>query len=164
MNERLQRWVTLPLAGRITSLAGMSLLLLALAWLTLLHPQQQARELQARQQEAIAQQIVQRQQQLAARPTIEALEREIAHLQQPAIETEQRQTLENLITSRGTQLESWLPGNQPQQLQLRLNWPQFLPLFGEMALARVSVPLRFELRAEQEALSTVLWLESDDAE
>jgi pilus assembly protein HofO len=142
----------------------MSFMLLTLAWFLLLHPQQQRLDLQMQQQEETGLQLQQRQKQLAARPAIEALEIEIAQLLRRGSESVERQTLENLVTARGTQLENWQPGGQPQQLHLRVQWPQFLPLFGELALARLSVPERFELSAEQGALKTLLWLEDENAE
>lgn len=164
MNEALLRWLALSLAKRLTCLMMTALLLLTLAWLLLLRPQQQRLNVQSQQQAEIGLQLQQRQQQLAARPSIQALEKEIAQLVRPASQSAPQQTLENLITARGTQLENWQPGSQPPQLQLRLDWPQFLPLFAELAVARLSVPLRFELSAEQGALNTLLWLEDEDAE
>lgn len=164
MNDALQRWIALAPMWRMACLLGMSLLLLILAWWVLLRPQQQVRASQLHQQAAMSQQVMQRQQLLAARPAINVLELEIARLQQPVVEVAEQATLEALITARGDQLESWLPDNQPQQLQLRLGWMQFVPLFSELALTRLPVPQRFELKEEQGALHTQLWLEGDDAE
>ncbi|ORM67806.1 hypothetical protein [Pantoea rwandensis] len=164
MNESLLHWLALSLSKRIACLMMMSFVLLTLAWFALLYPQQQRLDSQTQEQEDVGLQLQQRQHQLAVRPSIEALEIEIARLLQPASENAERQTLENVVTARGTQLENWQPGSQPQQLQLRVQWSQFLPLFGELALARLSVPDRFELSAEQGALKTLLWLEDGDAE
>ncbi|MDF7648453.1 hypothetical protein F3J38_24295 [Pantoea sp. Acro-805] len=164
MNEALLRWLALSLPKRIACLMMMSFLLLTLAWFALLRPQQQRLDLQKQEQEDMEQQLQHRQNQLVARPSIETLEIEIAQLLRPASESTMRHTLENLVTARGTQLENWQPGSQPQQLQLRVHWPQFLPLFGELALAHLSVPERFELSAEQGVLKTMLWLEDEDAE
>ncbi len=164
MNDALQRWLALALMWRIVCLLGMSLMLLMLAWWVLLRPQQQVRASQLRQQAALTQQVMQRQQQLAARPAINALEQEITRLQLPASAVTEHVTLEALITARGDQLESWLPDNQPQQLQLHLSWTQFVPLFSELSLTHLPVPQRFELKAEQGALNTQLWLEDGDAE
>ena len=133
-------------------------------WCARLRPQKRRLDLQKQEQEDIEQQLRQRQSQLAARPSGQALEIQIAQLLRPASESTVRHTLENLVTARGTQLENWQPGSQPQQLQLRVDWPQFLPLFGELALAHLSVPERFELSAEQGVLKTLLWLEDEDAE
>ncbi|AIR84638.1 MULTISPECIES: hypothetical protein [Erwiniaceae] len=163
MNDALQRWLALALMWRIACLLGMSLLLMLLAWWVLLRPQQQVHAAQLRQQAVMSQQVMQRQQLLAARPAINLLEQEIARLQQPISGVTEQVTLEALITERGEQLESWLPDNQPQQLQLRLGWTQFVPLFSELSLTRLPVPQRFELKEEQGSLNTQLWLEDGDA-
>lgn len=163
MNDALQRWLALALVWRIACLLGMSLLLMLMAWWILLRPQQQVHAAQLRQQAVMSQQVMQRQQLLAARPDLNVLEQEIARLQQPMRGVTEQVTLEALITERGDQLESWLPDNQPQQLQLRLGWAQFVPLFSELSLTRLPVPQRFELKEEQGALNTQLWLEDGDA-
>lgn len=163
MNEALLRWLALSLAKRMACLIVASALLLALAWWVLLRPLQQRHDVLVRQQDDMTQQVQLRQQQLAARPSIIRLQSEIAVLLQPAMENVARQTVENLVAARGTQLESWQPVSQPQQLHLRLDWPQFLPLFDELAQAHVSVPQRFELRTEKGALITQMWLEDENA-
>lgn len=171
MNDLLQSWMRLPLRWRLSGLLGLSLLLLLLAWLLLLRPQQQrlastAQQLAqlAQQLAQLAQQIQQRQQQLLAQPTAGVLESEIAALQQPALGSVPPLTLEAILAGQGDHLESWQPDSQPQQLQLRLHWDQFLPLLSALASTRLAVPQRFELRAEQGLLNTQLWLEHDDAE
>ncbi|WP_455846369.1 HofO family protein [Pantoea agglomerans] len=164
MNELLQRWLMLILPLRLLWLMMLSLLLFALMWFLLLRPQQQMREAQERQLEQMRQQQQQRLQQLASRPTIDALQSEISLLQQPTNGEGNQQTLERIVAARGNQLEAWHPDSQPQQLQLRLIWPQFLPLFSELAITRLPVPQRFQLQAEQGVLNTQFWLESDDAE
>lgn len=164
MNEALLRWLALSLAIRMACLVMMSALLLALSWWVLLRPLQHQHDVLVRKQDDMTQQVHLRQQQLAARPPINTLESEIALLLQPARANVVRQTLENLVAARGTQLESWQPSSQPQQLHLRLDWPQFLPLFDELAQAHVSVPQRFELRTEKGTLITQIWLEDDNAD
>lgn len=164
MNDLLQSWMRLPLRWRLSGLLGLSLLLLLLAWLLLLRPQQQRLASTAQQLAQLAQQIQQRQQQLLAQPTAGVLESEIAALQQPALGSIPPLTLEAILAGQGDHLESWQPDSQPQQLQLRLHWDQFLPLLSALASTRLAVPQRFELRAEQGLLNTQLWLEHDDAE
>ncbi|HBZ15171.1 hypothetical protein ACIP6T_21910 [Pantoea sp. NPDC088449] len=164
MNDLLQRWLTLTLPWRIAGAMLPSLLLFALAWLVLLRPQQLMREAQERKIEQMEQQQQQRQQKLTSLPSIAALEAEIVALQQPVTGSEAPQTLEKIVAARGKQLEAWQPDSQPQQLQLRLIWPQFLPLFSELASTSLPVPQRFQLQAEQGVLNTQFWLESDDAE
>lgn len=164
MNDLLQSWMRLPLRWRLSGLLGLSLLLLLLAWLLLLRPQQQRLASTAQQLAQLAQQIQQRQQQLLAQPTAGVLESEIAALQQPALGSVPPLTLEAILAGQGDHLESWQPDSQPQQLQLRLHWDQFLPLLSALASTRLAVPQRFELRAEQGLLNTQLWLEHDDAE
>lgn len=164
MNDLLQSWMSLPLRWRLSGLLGLSLLLLLLAWLLLLRPQQQRLASTAQQLAQLAQQIQQRQQQLLAQPTASVLESEIAALQQPALGSVPPLTLEAILAGQGDHLESWQPDSQPQQLQLRLHWDQFLPLLSALASTRLAVPQRFELRAEQGLLNTQLWLEHDDAE
>ena len=164
MNELLQRWLMLTLPLRMLWLLMLSLGLFALTWIVLLRPQQQMREAQARQLEQMRQQQQQRLQQLASLPAIDVLQSEISQLQQPTKDAGTQQTLERIVAARGSQLEAWHPDSQPQQLQLRLAWPQFLPLFSELASTRLAVPQRFQLQAEQGVLNTQLWLESDDAE
>lgn len=169
MNELIQRWLQLSLTWRMLSLLLLALLLLALAWLLLLRPQQQrfsALQQQlsqlAQQHQQRRQQHQQRRQQLDARPAIERLQAEIATLQPLAAAASV--SLEQLVAARGSQLEAWHPDSQPQQLALRLSWPQFLPLFSGLAATALAVPQRFQLQAEQGVLRTELWLESDDAE
>lgn len=164
MNELLQRWLMLTLPLRMVWLLMLSLLLFALTWIVLLRPQQQMHEAQVRQLEQMRQQQQQRLKQLASLPAIDALQIEISQLQQPTKDAGNQQTLERIVAARGSQLEAWHPDSQPQQLQLRLIWPQFLPLFSELANTRLPVPQRFQLHAEQGVLNTQLWLESDDAE
>lgn len=164
MSDLLQRWLMLTLPLRMAWLMMMSMLLLVLAWLMLLRPQQQILDIQQRQLAQMHNQQTQRQQKLDSLPAIDALNSEIALLQQPVNIAEVQPTLEMIVAARGTQLEAWQPDSQPQQLQLRLQWPQFLPLFSELASTTLSVPQRFQLQAEQGVLNTQLWLESDDAE
>lgn len=164
MNDLLQRWLMLTLPLRIVALLLLSLLLFALMWWVVLRPQQQMHEAQQQQLGKMRQQQQQRLQQLALFPAIELLQDEIATLQQPEPDVAAQQTLETIVAARGSQLEAWHPDSQPQQLQLRLIWPQFLPLFSELATTRLAVPQRFQLQAEQGVLNTQLWLESDDAE
>lgn len=164
MNDLLQRWLMLILPLRIAWLVLLSLMILILAWLLMIRPQQQVHASQQRQLEQMWQQQQQRQQKLATLPAMDVLQTEIALLQQPASGDEAGQTLESIVAARGAQLEAWHPDSQPQQLQLRLLWPQFLPLFSELASTTLPVPQRFELQAEQGVLNTQLWLESEDAE
>lgn len=164
MNDLLQRWLMLTLPLRMAWLLMLSLLLFVLVWLALLRPQQQMREAQDRQLNQQRQQQQQRQQKLASLPAIDALQIEIAMLQQPATDVGVLQTLETIVAARGKQLEAWHPDSQPQQLQLRLIWSQFLPLFSELASTALPVPQRFQLQADQGVLNTQLWLESEDAE
>ena len=164
MNELFQRWLMLTLLRRIAWLGAMSLACGVLTWLLLLRPQQQVQTAQQRQLEQLTQQQHQRQQQLAAQPSVALLHNEIAALQQPEITSTRQQTLETIVAARGNQLEAWHPDNQPPQLQLRLDWMQFLPLFSELAYTTLAVPQRFELHAEQGTLNAQLWLESDDAQ
>lgn len=164
MSDLLQRWLMLTLPLRMAWLMMMSMLLLVLAWLMLLRPQQQILDIQQRQLAQMNNQQTQRQQKLDSLPAIDALNSEIALLQQPVNIVEVQPTLEMIVAARGTQLEAWQPDSQPQQLQLRLQWPQFLPLFSELASTTLPVPQRFQLQAEQGVLNTQLWLESDDAE
>ncbi len=164
MNELLQRWLMLTLLWRMAWLCALSLALSMLVWLLLLRPNQQMQAAQYRQLEQMQQQQHQRQQQLAAQPTIASLQSEIAALQPPIVAADEKQTLEAIVAARGNQLEAWHPDNQPQQLQLKLEWVQFLPLFSELAHTTLAVPQRFQLQAEQGALHTQLWLEDEDEE
>jgi pilus assembly protein HofO len=164
MNELLLRWLMLTLPLRMVWLLMLSLLLFALTWIVLLRPQQQMNDTQERQLEQMQQQQQQRLQQLAALPAMRDLQSEISALQQSLLDAGFQQTLERIVAARGSQLEAWQPDIQPQQLQLRLIWSQFLPLFSELATTSLPVPQRFQLQAEQGVLQTQLWLESEDAE
>ena len=103
MNELIQRWLQLALTWRIASLQLLALLL-GLAWLLLLRPQQQQFSTLQQQLSQLAQQHQQRQQQLDARPAIEQLRAEIATLQPAA--TAASVSLEQLVAARGNQLEA----------------------------------------------------------
>jgi len=164
MNELFQRWLMLTLMRRLAWLCLLYLACGVLAWWLLLRPQQLAQAVQLRQLEQLRQQQHQRQQQLAAQPAPAALQSEIAVLQQPEMKAQEPRALESIVAARGNQLEAWHPDNQPQQLQLRLNWTQFLPLFSELANTELAVPQRFQLQAEQGVLNAQLWLEGDDAQ
>lgn len=164
MNELFQRWLMLRLLWRMVWLCALSLTLGMLAFLLLLRPQHQAQVAQMQQLEQLSRQQHLRQQQIAALPAIATLESEIAALQPPQKKAAMKQTLEAIVAARGKQLEAWHPDNQPQQLQLRLDWMQFLPLFNELAHTTLAVPQRFQLQAEQGTLNAQLWLEGDDAE
>lgn len=165
MNEVLQRGLTLSLPWRVLGFLGLSLLLIALAWLVLLRPQQRVCALQAQQLEQRSQQVQLRQQQLAAQPAIGVLQNDITRLQQTDdVADVPSQPFENLVSARGKLLMSWQPDSQPPLLQLRLGWSQFLPLFSELASTHLAVPQRFELWADQGVINTQLWLEGDDAE
>jgi len=164
MNELLLRWLMLTLPLRMVWLLMLSLQLFALTWIVLLRPQQQMNDTQERQLEQMQQQQQQRLQQLAALPAMRDLQSEISALQQSLLDAGFQQTLERIVAARGSQLEAWQPDSQPQQLQLRLIWSQFLPLFSELATTSLPVPQRFQLQVEQGVLQTQLWLESEDAE
>jgi pilus assembly protein HofO len=164
VNEALQRWMHLALPLRVALLLGLALLVLALAWLVVLLPQQQANARQEHQLRQQAQLEKQRQQQLASRPSIAGLLSEINALQQPTASPQPRLLLESLLAERGAQLDAWQPESQPQHIVLKLNWQQFTPLFAELAHTALPVPERFQLQAEQGTLMTQLWLENRDEE
>ncbi|QDY43298.1 HofO family protein [Candidatus Pantoea soli] len=163
MSDALQRWLALPPWWRISTLAGIAMLILLLAWWGLLRPQQQVRQTQQRLLTEKRQQQHSYQKQLASRPSIATLRAEIDRLEQSALPARARQSLEQLVAARGHLLESWQPDSQPPQLALQLSWPEFVPLFAALAETALPVPQRFQLESRAGRLSAQLWLEADDA-
>ncbi|MCE0492175.1 hypothetical protein LU196_19250 [Pantoea sp. Mb-10] len=164
MTNVLARWLGWTLAQRLVSLGAGVLLLIALAWLALLQPQQRTYQ---RQVEQLAQrrfELTAQTRQLQAQASIETLTRDVAALQRAQTEAVPARALESLVSTRGRQLERWLPESQPQLWQLSLNWQQFLPLFSELTETTLAVPQRFELTSVRDGLDATLWLEGDHAE
>lgn len=165
MNDAITRWLQLPLALRIGSLAASMLLLLLPGWLLLLRPQQLAQ--QQLQQDLAALRSAARQYQL-----------QLNQLPEPAALLERRQraeaqlaaqpeggSVETLLAERGEQLASWQPDAEPKQLSLHLNWDEFQPLFAHLQrLQPTPLPARFLLQADKDRLSAQLWLEIGDEE
>ena len=162
MNELMWRYVLWPFAWR----AGCSVLVVAtmllLLWLLQLRPQHQAL---AQQRTALAELTVQqRQLQQALHPSIDSLATEIAKLQARQRESATTSSLEQLVNTRGAQLQNWQPQAQPSELVLQLEWREFMPLFSELAGTAQPVPQRFSLRSGARLLTAELWLEQSDAE
>ncbi|WP_343464260.1 hypothetical protein [Pantoea sp.] len=164
MNNLFARWLGWRLAQRLASLIAMVMLLMALAWLTLLQPQQQAYQIQIEQLTQRNLALAAQRQQLQAQDSVETLRHDVAALQRAQTEAVPARSLESLVSIRGSQLERWLPESQPQLWQLSLDWLQFLPLFSELTETTLAVPQRFELSALRDGLDATLWLEGDRAD
>lgn len=164
MNNVFARWLGWTLAQRLASLIAMVMMLMALAWLTLLHPQQQAYQIQIEQLAQRNLTLAAQRQQLQAQDSVETLRHDVATLQRAQTEAAPARSLESLVSIRGSQLERWLPESQPQLWQLSLDWLQFLPLFSELTETTLAVPQRFELSALRDGLDATLWLEGDRAD
>lgn len=157
MNSLLERGLYLPLSVQVAAIAVCGSLLALAVWLLLLLPRTQ--ELHALQRQLAL--LEQRHQQQQVQQS--ALAAKI-HQQQLELATPvQERAVPDLLVTRGEQLEAWLPESAPPVLTLRLTWPQFQPLFAELAQASVSFPTRFVLEAGAELLRVQLWLEDGDA-
>ena len=84
-------------------------------------------------------------------------------LQMPQRGSAASASLEQLVNTRGAQLQNWQPQAQPSELVLQLAWREFMPLFGELAGTAQPIP-RFSLRSGARLLTAELWLEQSDAE
>lgn len=85
-------------------------------------------------------------------------------LQMPQRGSAASASLEQLVNTRGAQLQNWQPQAQPSELVLQLEWREFMPLFSELAGTAQPVPQRFSLRSGARLLTAELWLEQSDAE
>ncbi|NIE72529.1 hypothetical protein F3J39_16850 [Pantoea sp. Acro-807] len=102
--------------------------------------------------------------QQALQPSVATLSLEIAMLQMPQRGSAASASLEQLVNTRGAQLQNWQPQAQPSELVLQLEWREFMPLFSELAGTAQPVPQRFSLRSGARLLTAELWLEQSDAE
>lgn len=162
MSELMWRYTLWPFAWRAGCSALVAAAVLLLLWLLLLHPQQQALVQQRTALTALTAQQSQLQQALL--PSVATLTQEIAMLQVPQRGSAASASLEQLVNTRGAQLQNWQPQAQPSELVLQLEWREFMPLFSELAGTAQPVPQRFSLRSGARLLTAELWLEQSDAE
>lgn len=162
MNELMWRYALWPFAWRAGCSALVAAAVLLLLWLLLLRPQQQALAQQKTALTALTAQQSQLQQ--ALQPSVATLTQEIAMLQVPQRGSAASASLEQLVNTRGAQLQNWQPQSQPSELVLQLEWREFMPLFSELAGTAQPVPQRFSLRSGTRLLTAELWLEQSDAE
>jgi len=162
MNELMWRYALWPFAWRAGCSALVAAAVLLLLWLLLLRPQQQALAQQRTALTALTAQQSQLQQ--ALHPSVATLTQEIAMLQMPQRGRAASASLEQLVNTRGAQLQNWQPQAQPSELVLQLEWREFMPLFSELAGTAQPVPQRFSLRSGARLLTAELWLEQSDAE
>jgi pilus assembly protein HofO len=161
MNELMWRYALWPFAWRAGCSTLVAAAVLLLLWL-LLQPQQQAL---AQQRTALTALSAQQSQLLQAlQPSVATLTQEIAMLQMPQRGSAASASLEQLVNTRGAQLQNWQPQAQPSELVLQLEWREFMPLFSELAGTAQPVPQRFSLRSGARLLTAELWLEQSDAE
>jgi len=142
MNELMWRYALWPFAWRAGCSTLVAAAVLLLLWLLLLQPQLQQ----------------------ALQPSVATLTQEIAMLQMPQRGSAASASLEQLVNTRGAQLQNWQPQAQPSELVLQLEWREFMPLFSELAGTAQPVPQRFSLRSGARLLTAELWLEQSDAE
>lgn len=162
MSELMWRYMLWPFAWRAGCSALVAAAVLLLLWLLLLRPQQQALAQQRTALTALTAQQSQLQQALL--PSVATLTQEIAMLQVPQRGSATSASLEQLVNTRGAQLQNWQPQAQPSELVLQLEWREFMPLFSELAGTAQPVPQRFSLRSGARLLTAELWLEQSDAE
>ncbi|WP_233207461.1 MULTISPECIES: hypothetical protein [unclassified Pantoea] len=162
MNELMWRYALWPFAWRAGCSTLVAAAVLLLLWLLLLQPQQQALAQQRTALTALTAQQSQLQQ--ALQPSVAMLSLEIAMLQMPQRGSAASASLEQLVNTRGAQLQNWQPQAQPSELVLQLEWREFMPLFSELAGTAQPVPQRFSLRSGARLLTAELWLEQSDAE
>ncbi|MCL9648175.1 MULTISPECIES: hypothetical protein [Pantoea] len=162
MNELMWRYALWPFAWRAGCSTLVAAAVLLLLWLLLLQPQQQALAQQRTALTALSAQQSQLQQ--ALQPSVATLTQEIAMLQMPQRGSAASASLEQLVNTRGAQLQNWQPQAQPSELVLQLEWREFMPLFSELAGTAQPVPQRFSLRSGARLLTAELWLEQSDAE
>ncbi len=162
MNERLYRWMQInPLLRYAMLLVGTAIFLL-LCGLLLLRPQRLELDVQRRALEQQQQNLQQRQRQLALNPSSETLQQHLTHILAQLHPDSSTSALELILATRGPQLAQWQPEAQPRSLTLHLQWPQFQPLFAELAQAAAPFPHRFQLLAQPSYLAVELWLEHED--
>ncbi|WP_371244547.1 hypothetical protein [Pantoea sp. KPR_PJ] len=142
-----------------TALAMMALAL----WLMLIQPRRLAQQ-RVHAEVSLLEHAYQHQlMQLRALPAETQMHAQLAELARaPSLSTRSAR-LEALLAARGHQLEKWQPEAEPRMLTLQLAWPQFQPLFAELAQAATPFPSRFLLEAEQGRLRVSVWLEKQDA-
>ena len=162
MNELMWRYALWPFAWRAGCSTLVAAAVLLLLWLLLLQPQQQ--ELAQQRTALTALTAQQSQLQQALQPSVATLTQEIAMLQMPQRGSAASASLEQLVNTRGAQLQNWQPQAQPSELVLQLEWREFMPLFSELAGTAQPVPQRFSLRSGARLLTAELWLEQSDAE
>ncbi len=162
MNELMWRYALWPFAWRAGCSTLVAAAVLLLLWLLLLQPQQQ--ELAQQRTALTALTAQQSQLQQALQPSVAMLSLEIAMLQMPQRGSAASASLEQLVNTRGAQLQNWQPQAQPSELVLQLEWREFMPLFSELAGTAQPVPQRFSLRSGARLLTAELWLEQSDAE
>lgn len=161
MNSALERWLHLPLRARLAVATACLAAAMLGIWLLLLRPQQRAQQALRADLAALEQRYQQQQAQLRALPAENLLR---SQLDETARQLATRAApLETLLAARGSQLTAWQPESAPRALTLLLAWPQFQPLFAELARTATPFPARFLLEAQQGNVQARLWLESDDA-
>lgn len=163
MNSALARWLHLPLRGQLASLTACLLLVALALWLLLLRPPRQTQQTLRAELAALAQAQHFRASLLAAEPAEAALQSQLETLAHQRRAVLPAASLEAVLAARGSQLMQWQPEAAPRLLTLQLDWPQFPPLFAELAQTPAPFPTRFLLEAQQDRLQVSLWLENSDA-
>ena len=105
MSELMWRYTLWPFAWRAGCSALVAAAVLLLLWLLLLRPQQQALAQQKTALTALTAQQSQLQQ--ALQPSVATLTQEIAMLQVPQRGSAASASLEQLVNTRGAQLQNW---------------------------------------------------------
>lgn len=163
MNSALERWLHLSLRSQIaivTVCLGVVALMLGVL---VVRPQRLAQQALRADLVVLEQQYQQRQAQLNALPNEALLRSQLAELTRDSDMSSCRSSLEAVLAAHGSQLEIWQPESDPSILTLQLAWPQFQPLFAELAEAATPFPVRFLLETQQGRLQASLWLENQDA-
>jgi len=163
MNSPVEYWLHLSLRRQIV-IATAALAAVAVAlWLLFIQPQRLAQQT-LRAELSVLEHAYQHQlAQLNALPAETLLRSQLADLVHAPDASARSALLEAVLAARGNQLETWQPESEPRTLTLQLAWPQFQPLFAELAKAATPFPARFLLEAQQGRLQASFWLESNDA-
>lgn len=163
MNSALERWLHLPLCARLT-VATASLAVITLGvWLLLIRPQQRAQQTLRVDLAALNRTLRQQQAQLDTLPAESVLRSQLDETARQLAAHVHAAPLDAMLAARGGQLATWQPESEPRTLILRMAWPEFQPLFAELANSAAPFPARFLLEARQGNVQATLWLESDDA-
>lgn len=163
MNNLREYWLHLSLRRQIAT-ATVLLTVAALAlWLLFIQPQRLAQQALRAELGVLEHAYQQQLAQLRALPAEALLRSQLASLARAPDASTRNLLLEAILAARGNQLETWQPESEPRTLTLLLGWPQFQPLFAELAQAATPFPVRFLLEAQQGWLQASFWLENNDA-